>query len=308
MRTSFFLHGLLMAISIQLFSQDYSPKKVEFVYKEVEGHEIRANIFLPGTSGLHPVVVYFHGGGFIFGNRDQGLNIEIKNGLLKSGYAVVSADYRLAPETKLEGILADVLDVIKWLRKNGSQEFNIDTAKIASIGGSAGGYLALSTGFDQDQAPNAIVAISPPTGFSTSNIQMGDLAILNQPGPYDIVKDSIVSYGNYESRMHLWRFLGRNGLALYEIFGFDPSNDEKRLEKFKLTDNINSNYPPTLLIQAENDHLVASGEVKDFHSFLIGKKVRAELYLVDNGHSNELIKQNPQAIDKMIRFLKKYMQ
>lgn len=222
-------------------------------------------------------------------------------------YAVVSADYRLAPETKLQEILKDVSDIVKWLRENGFQEFNIDTHKIAVAGGSAGGYLALSTGFNQEYTPNAIVAISTPTGFSTANIQMGDLSILNQPGPYDIVKDSIVSYGDYDSRMKLWSFLAKNSLVLYEIFGFDPSQDTEKLENYKLSSNIDSDYPPTLLIHAKNDHLVDLQEVNDFHTFLNEKKVKTELFLVENGHSSALIDQNPQAIDKLIEFLNMQM-
>jgi dipeptidyl aminopeptidase/acylaminoacyl peptidase len=108
--------------------------------------------------------------------------------------------------------------------------------------------------------------------------------------------------GDYDTRMDLWRFLGRNKLALYEIFGFDPSLDSERLEKFELSNNVHSNYPPTLLIHAKNDHLVDLNQVNEFYSFLNDKNVIAEIYLVENGHSTELINQNPQAVDKIIEF------
>jgi acetyl esterase/lipase len=297
------LLGLMLIFSLQSFSQNDSSEKTVFIYKTVGGHEIRANIFLPTSKEKHPVFVYFHGGGFIFGNRDQGLEDILKEKLLDNNYAVVSADYRLAPETKLGEMLKDVSDIIKWLKLNGQQKFNIDTGKIAAAGGSAGGYLALSTGFDSKFSPNVIVAISTPTGFSTSNIQMGDLTMLNQPGPYNIVKDSIVSYGDYDSRMTLWRFLAKNKLVLYEVFGFDPSKEPDKLEMYKLSSNIKPNYPPTLLIHAKNDHLVDLGQVEEFYQFLKNKNVISELYLVENGHNTELINQNPQAIDKIIEFL-----
>ena len=88
----------------------------------------------------------------------------LKERLLESGYAVISADYRLIPETKLDGILTDVSDIINWVRKNGLEKFNINTNKIAVAGGSAGGYLALTSGFKKRTAPNAIIDISAPTG------------------------------------------------------------------------------------------------------------------------------------------------
>lgn len=297
------LSGLTLICCCSVFSQSVPGEKQEFVYKSVKGHAIKANIFLPVSNEKHPVLVYFHGGGFIFGNRDQGLDIVLKDKLLANKFAVVSADYRLAPETKLDEILKDVSDVIKWIKLNGQQKYNLDTNKIAVAGGSSGGYLALSTGFDSKLSPNAIVAISTPTGFFASNIQMGDLSILNQPGPYDIVKDSMISYGDYDSRMTLWRFLAKNRLALYEIFGFDPAKEPERLERYTLTNNVKSNYPPTLIIHAKNDHLVDLGQVNAFYDFLQDKKVKSSLYLVENGHSSELINQNPDAVDEIITFL-----
>jgi len=297
------LTGLLLIPCVHIFTQNVSSGKQEFVYKTVKGHDIKANIFLPVSGEKHPVLVYLHGGGFIFGNRD-GLETPLREKLVANGYAVISADYRLAPETKLDEIIEDASDVVKWIRLNGEQKYNIDTSKIVVAGGSAGGYLALTTGFNPAFMPDAIVTISAPTGFSTANMQMGDIAVLNQPGPYDIVTDSVVSYGNDDSRMDLWRFLGRNRLALYEIFGFDPAKEPEKLEKYTLTNNMKSDFPPTLIIHSRNDHMVGLQEVKEFYDFLTEKQINAELYLVENGHSSELIRQHPEVIEKIIEFLK----
>ena len=302
--TKLLLTVLLLILSTCVFPQSGQPEKQTFVYKTVKGHDIKANIFLSNSKEKHPVLVYFHGGGFIFGNRDRGLEMSLKEKLVANGYAVVSADYRLAPETKLEEIIKDVSDVIKWLRLNGEQEYNIDTNKIAVAGGSAGGYLALTSGFNSDSMPNAIIAISAPTGFSTANMQMGDLTKLDQLGTFGVVKDSVVSYGNYDSRMDLWRFLGRNRLALYGIFGFDPAKEPEKLKKYTLTDNMKPDFPPTLIIHGRKDHLVGLQEVTEFYGFLTAKQINAELHLVENGHSSELIRQHPEVIEKIIEFLK----
>jgi len=96
-------------------------------------------------------------------------------------------------------------------------------------------------------------------------------------------------------------------LALSEIFGFDVSQDKDRLKKFMLTEQITSDYPPTLLIHARNDYLVPLQQVKIFHAFLENKGVHSELYLVENGHSTELIKNNPDALHRIIKFLDKYL-
>lgn len=307
MKIRFFILGILIVFNLQLFSQNDTAYKKIFVYKTVDGHQIKANIFLPDADGLHPVLVYFHGGGFIFGNRDQGLHNKLKEKFLNENYAVISADYRLAPETKLDEILTDVQDLLKWLRENGPQKFNIDTTKIAVVGGSAGGYLALSTGFTKEFAPNAIIAISTPTGFSNANAEMGSFSIVKKSNAYTIEEKEPVSYGDYSSRMKLWRSLAKKGLAMYEVFGFDPAAEPYRLKQFTLSDNIKKSYPPTLLVHAKHDHLIDLQQVKDFQEFLSKKKLKSELYVVDNGHSAELLNQNPQAIDKMIAFLKNNM-
>jgi acetyl esterase/lipase len=297
------LIGLILFLPFLSWPQNKANDKHEFIYKTVEGHEIKANIFLPASQGLHPVVVYFHGGGFIFGNRDHGLEMVLKEKLLAAGYSVVSADYRLAPETKLGEMLQDVGDVIKWLKQNGEKNYSLDINRIASMGGSSGGYLAYASAFNPETAPNAIVGISAPTGFSATNIQMGDLSVLDQPGPFDVVKDHPVSYGDYSSRMDLWRFLAFNRLALYEIFGFDPASEPEKLERFTLTANVKPGYPPTLIVQAKNDRLVDLQQAQAFYNFLQEKKVKSEIYLVENGHSSELINQYPEATDEIIRFL-----
>lgn len=293
---------LFLFISFSVISSADSSLKHEFVYKAVNGHAIKANIFLPETEGLFPVFVFFHGG-YFFGNRDQGLHNNLKDKLIDSGYAVVSVDYRLAPETKLSGILEDVRDIVKWIRKNGKQEFNLDVNKIVAAGCSAGGYMAFTTGFIDESAPDAIVAISAPTGFSTAGIKTGDISVLQKPGPYDIVQNSVVSYGDYDKRLELFRFLAKNNLALYELFGFDPVREPERLDKYRLTTNIGSHYPPALLIHSKNDRLVGPHQVNDLHVFLEEKKIENELYLVENGHGNTLLDQNPDVIEKIIHFL-----
>ncbi|MDR0415429.1 MAG: alpha/beta hydrolase [Prevotellaceae bacterium] len=292
------LSACLFITAVGVFSQEKMQEKHDFVYKTVAGHNIMATAYLPESNGKLPVLIYFHGGGFMFGNRVQGLEETLKEKLLAAGIAVVSADYRLAPETKLEEILRDASDAVRWVKTYGNRKFNIDTNRIAVAGGSAGGYLALSTGLDPQFTPNAIVVVSSPTEFSTTGIQTGNLRLLQH-----IKKDSVVSHGDYGSRMDLWRYLGKNGLALYEIFGFDPVKEPRKLERYLLTHRIKSGYPPTLIVHAKNDHLVKFDEAKAFYSFLQEKEIPSKLYAVENGHSSDLINRYPDAVDAIIAFL-----
>ena len=67
-------------------------------------------------------------------------------------------------------MLMITVDVVVWIKTEGGR-FSIDTNRIAVAGGSAGGYLALSTGFNPQSTPDAIIDISAPTGFSMEGIR-----------------------------------------------------------------------------------------------------------------------------------------
>jgi len=107
-----------------------------YTYKRVGALEIKANVYRADDEKVRPVVVWIHGGALIMGGR-SGLSGRVKKMFLDAGYAIVSIDYRLAPETKLPAIIEDLEDAFKWIRKKGPELFAIDSSKIAVLGGSA---------------------------------------------------------------------------------------------------------------------------------------------------------------------------
>ena len=66
----------------------------------------------PAGRGPFPVVLWIHGGALIFGDRGM-LPADERERYLRAGLAVVSIDYRLAPETKLDGILEKIPELIE---------------------------------------------------------------------------------------------------------------------------------------------------------------------------------------------------
>jgi acetyl esterase/lipase len=83
-------------------------KKQTYTYKAVGQCQIKADVFHASEDATCPVVIWIHGGALIMGDRG---GIPLLEKLLKAGYAVVSIDYRLAPETKLPAILEDVQEL-----------------------------------------------------------------------------------------------------------------------------------------------------------------------------------------------------
>ena len=87
-----------------------------------------------------PILVYFHGGGWIYGDLDshEGMCCELAN---RGDFAVASVDYRLAPEAKFPAGVEDAYAAVKWIAAGG-EGWCIDTGRIAVGGDSAGGNLA----------------------------------------------------------------------------------------------------------------------------------------------------------------------
>ena len=84
-------------------------EKKTFAYKTVGTLAIKADVYRAPDSAVRPVVVWIHGGALIMGGR-EGINRRVQQMFLEAGYALVSIDYRLAPETKLPAIVEDVED------------------------------------------------------------------------------------------------------------------------------------------------------------------------------------------------------
>src|SRR5688572_30454449 len=129
----------------------------DFTYKQVGDLAIKCKLTRADDAVTRPVVVWIHGGGLINGHRD-GIIRPVQELMLEGGYAIASIDYRLAPETQLPGIIDDLEDAMRWIRSEGPKRFNIDARKLAVMGGSAGGYLALTSGFRVQPPPTVLVS------------------------------------------------------------------------------------------------------------------------------------------------------
>lgn len=114
-----------------------------------EGGAIPARLYRPLGSAPNaalPALIYFHGGGWVIGDLDTHDVVcrQIANG---SGAAVVSVDYRLAPEHKFPAAVEDAIAATAWIAAHGAT-LGIDTARLAVGGDSAGGNLAAVVALD----------------------------------------------------------------------------------------------------------------------------------------------------------------
>ena len=105
-----------------------------------DGHACQARLYAPHSQAPLPVLLYLHGGGFTVGSLTTH-DVLCRQLSRHSHCAVVSLDYRLAPEHRFPTALHDAWDALNWLKGQGSA-LGLDTARLAIGGDSAGGTLA----------------------------------------------------------------------------------------------------------------------------------------------------------------------
>lgn len=107
-----------------------------------DGHALPARLYAPKIEGAEklPVLMYLHGGGFTVGSLTT--HDVLCRQLSRHGHcAVVSLDYRLAPEHRFPVAVHDSWDALNWLHQNGAT-LGLDSQRLAVGGDSAGGTLA----------------------------------------------------------------------------------------------------------------------------------------------------------------------
>lgn len=109
---------------------------------EVDGGHITVRVYQPKQSGPHPVHVYYHGGGWMFGTIDDPfVDILCRERTALAGYVTVAVEYRLAPEHKFPIPLNDSYAALEWIVEHAA-EFDADPARVTLGGGSAGANIA----------------------------------------------------------------------------------------------------------------------------------------------------------------------
>lgn len=245
----------LQTVAAQPGDVDAVPKT--YTFKTVKDCPIQADVYrLPGDE-VRPVLVWIHGGALITGHRGA-INASQRQRYLKAGFVVVCIDYRLAPETKLAGIITDVQDAFRWVREKGPDLYKIDPRRVAVVGHSAGGYLTLMAGFAVEPRPQALVAFygygditnewySKPDAFYRTR------PLVTKEEAYKGIGKVEIAAGKTPERGRFYLYCRQNGLWPREVAGFDPDKDPRAFDRFCPIRNVTRHYPPTLLLHGDND-------------------------------------------------------
>lgn len=111
----------------------------DFTIAARDGYDLPMRLYAPSHDAL-PVLLYFHGGGFTIGSIASH-DILCRQLSHLAGCAVISVDYRLAPEYQFPTAANDAWDALAWLSFHGDER-GLDISRLAVGGDSAGGTLA----------------------------------------------------------------------------------------------------------------------------------------------------------------------
>jgi acetyl esterase len=216
--------------------------------------EIPIRVYTPAGDGPKPVIMYFHGGGWVIGDLDVCDN-PVRRIANRTGAVVVSVDYRLAPEHTYPAAFDDCYAATAWVSEHAA-ELGGDPARIATCGDSAGGNLAAAVAIaarDRQGPPLAAqLLIYPVTDFNFTT------------GSYEENGDGyLLTKG---SMQWFWaHYLGAQEL------GKDPFACPAR------ADNL-VGLPPTFIATAEFDPLRDEGEAYAATLRAAGVHVTAKRY------------------------------
>jgi acetyl esterase len=212
------------------------PVPTEDVGIPTASGKVRARIYRPLAADPLPVIVYYHGGGWVVGSIETHDNLcqQLAVGVPA---LVVNVDYRLAPEHRFPASVDDAVDALGWVADHASS-LGGDPARLAVAGDSAGGNLAAVVSLlarDAGGPPIAFQLLIYPATDATRSLPSH---VENAEG-YLLTADAMTWF-----------------LRLY----LDPGADRAQPRVSPLFAPDLGGLPPALVITAEYDPLRDEGE------------------------------------------------
>ncbi len=198
--------------------------------------DIPVRLYRPQAEGPHPVVVFFHGGGFVIGGIDthDPLCQQISS---RVPAVVVSVEYRLAPEHPFPAAVEDCWAATQWVAAHAS-ELGADPARLAVAGDSAGGNLA------------AVVAIrARDAGGPALAFQLLIYPTTDATGSHPSIQANGQGY-----------FLTAETMAWFQGHYLGPDGDRRHPDASPLFIEDLAGLAPAFIVTAEYDPLRDEGE------------------------------------------------
>jgi acetyl esterase/lipase len=250
----------------------------DVVYGTANNTQLKLDVWQrKDTKGSVPTLIYYHGGGWIFGDRTGATLFFLP--YLEMGWNVVNVEYRMASNSLAPAAVEDCRCALRWVVRNAKQ-YNIDVNKIVLTGHSAGGHLALISGM----LPNE-------TGLENEcygEEQLKVAAIVNWFGVSDVA--DIVEGANWKNYALMW-------------MGSQPNKVEIAKRVSPLT-YVRKGLPPVFSVHGDADPVVPYSQSVRLHAALDKAGVANELVTIHGGgHGQFTDEQLEDAYAKLRAFL-----
>ena len=231
--------AVLMGKVKQVDSSPEVPDTVTFhdniEYAAPDGVSLTLDMYIPKNAKTPPpVLVFIHGGAWRSGKKEDAAPYTVPFADL--GYATVAIQYRLLPDHQYPKAIQDVNAAIAWLRANNTK-YGFNGDRMALLGGSAGGHLAMLAGYSQD----------PALGSSSKRVD----AIVNLYGVTDCTTPIAIA------EQRVIKFMGTK----YE-------NDPAPFESASPILHLDKLDPPTITFHGTIDELVPVAQADRLHEKL----------------------------------------
>ncbi|MCH8612050.1 alpha/beta hydrolase [Arsenicicoccus dermatophilus] len=276
-------------------------RDVDYVGDRSRSH--RLDLHLPSTPGVHPLVVFVHGGAWQMGDKalldgtGHSIGVEhLRDVLLAQGYAVASVNYRLSSQAPFPAQIHDVKAAIRHLRGEASR-LRIDPERIAVMGESAGGHLAQLAG------------LLGPTRTRTGGADLE--GSLGRPGGSSAVKAVVAMYG-VADLPHLLADRTAAGCPPSDLgpetalLGVDPSTPAgaARGTLASPLHHVHPGAPPMLLLHGRQDCVVPMAQSQRLSQALTRAGAKAPVVLIDAGHAEPAFYTRPDLQQQVVAFLR----
>ena len=225
-------HGVSLSLAEYVAGSMYAADGLNFTthtFAVVDGNRLELDVYAPPI-GVQPNgagVIVVHGGSWNAGRRSD---FPVWNQWLAAqGFTVFDVDYRLAPQPNWQTATADVRQAVAWVAEHAAG-FRVDASRLALVGRSAGGHLALLAAYAGEAAPVcAVVAFYAPTDLLWSYDNPANERVIDGP------------------------------VTLRRFVGGSPHDSDEMRERFSQASpiaHVTSRTTPTLLIHGGRDQLV----------------------------------------------------
>jgi len=264
----------------------------DLTYHRADGRDLTLDVYQPlDGASPSPTLVYYHGGGWTNGSKESSALTFLP--YLEMGWAVVNVAYRLADIAHAPAAVEDTRCALRWVYRNAGS-YGLDTSRIVLTGNSAGGHLALITGFLTSsagldhQCPGDRNRAWPNATTSVEELEVA--AIVNWYGITDVY-----------DLAH--RPAGASGDFTDAWLGSRPDRDEIARWVSPMT-YVRRDLPPVFTVHGDADPIVPYDHATRLHEALDAAGVPNRLHTVaGGGHGGFTAQENVEAYREIRAFL-----